>query len=137
MPLNKSGISLMVKIAVLIWGVDSLIKGAGYQFFIGENDPYGQSQVVFSDLVYGTLLVTALLSFLSTWIASLLLLLSAVVSSAILIWTNTFGHGLQLTDPFVLDIALRPALGSLVFFILSRWVKDPPIASKLRSLIRK
>lgn len=137
MPLSKSGISVMVKIAVLIWGGVTLVKGAGYEFFIQENDPYKNGMSIFSILTYGTLIVAALLSFLSTSLASLLLLLSVIASSAILIWTNIFGHGLPWADPFIWDIALRPALGSLVFFILSRWVKDPPIASKLRSLIRK
>jgi hypothetical protein len=137
MPLNKGGISIVVKIAVLIWGGLTLVKGAGYEFFIRESDPYKTSMSLFSDLTYGTLIVAALLSFLSTWIASFLLLLAVIGSSAILIWTNTFGHGLPWADPFIWDIALRPALGSLVFFILSRWIKDPPIASRLRSLIRK
>jgi hypothetical protein len=137
MPLSKNGISVMVKIAALIWGGITLVKGAGFEFFIRESDPYKNSMSLFSILTYGTLIVAALLSFLSTRIASLLLLLSVIGSSAILIWTNTFGGGLSLADPFIWDIALRPALGLLVFFVLSRWVKDPPIASKLRSLIRK
>ena len=137
MPLNKSRISVMVKIAVLIWGGVILIKGAEYEFFIRENDPYATSTSIFSNLTYGTLFLAALLSFLSTRIASLLLLLSVIASSAILIWTNTFGHGLPWANPFIWDIARGPGLGSLVLFVVSRWVKDPPIADKLRSLVRK
>lgn len=113
------------------------IKGAGFEFFIGQNDPYLHSEVMFSNLAYGTLFVATLLSFLSSWIASLILLLSAIASLAILVWTKTFGHGLSWADPFMWDIALGPALGSLVFFVLSRWVKDPPVMERLRLLIRK
>lgn len=137
MQMSKSRISVMVKIALLIWGGLSLVKGAGLEFFIRQSDPYLHSAGAFIVMAYGTLFWVTLLSFLSSWIASLLLLLSVVASSAILIWTNAFGHGLPLAGQFIWDIALRPGLGSLVLFVLSTWAKEPPIAGKLRSLIRK
>ena len=137
MPISKSQISIIVKIALLIWGGVLWIKGAGFQFFIRENDLYRDSEMIFSNLTYLTLFVATLLSFFSSWIASLLLFLSAIASLAILTWTNMFGHGMSWAGPFILDIARGPALGSLVFFLLSRWIKDPPLASKLRLLMRK
>lgn len=137
MPLSKNRISVIVRMALLIWGGLSLMRGAGLEFFISESDPYLHSAGAFIYLVYGALFWLTLLSFLSVWIASLLLLISVIASSAILIWTNAFGHGLPWAAPFIWDIALRPALGSLVLFILSRWVKEPPIVSKWRSVIRK
>ena len=137
MLLSKNRISVVVKIAVLIWGVLTLIEGAGLEFFMRESDPFWNSETIFSNLVYLTLFFVTLLSFLSTWIASLVLLLSAVSSLGIWIWTNSFGHGVSWADPLLLDIALRPALGALVLFVLSRWVKDPPVTERLRSWIRK
>ena len=135
MPLTKSQIAVLVKIAVLIWGGISLVKGAGLEFFMSGTGK--EVAVTFCNLVYGTVLIAALLSFLSSWLAGFFLLSSTIASSAILIWTNTFGHGLSSAGPFILDIIFRPALGSLVFFLLSRWVKDIPVATKLRLLMRK
>jgi hypothetical protein len=52
--LSKNRISVVVKIAVLIWGVLTLIEGAGLEFFMRESDPFWNSETIFSNLVYAT-----------------------------------------------------------------------------------
>jgi hypothetical protein len=123
MPIKNSHLSLIAKLALVVWGVVSLLQGAGLSFFIfGPNQ---NTQAFFIDLVYMSVLAAGLLSFLSSRIASLLLCASAIAALAILFWTNSFGHGAGSANSLVFAVIIRPALASWLLFILSRWEKKP------------
>ena len=119
MQIAKNHFILIAKIMVMLWGVVSLLQGAGLSFFVSGADQYRQTS--FINLVYVSVFVASLVSLLSSRIASLLLFLSTLGALAILFWTNSFGHGLESTGSLLLAIAIRPALASVLFFFLSRW----------------
>jgi len=119
MQIAKNHFILIAKIMVMLWGVVSLLQGAGLSFFVSGADQYRQTS--FINLVYVSVFVASLVSLLSSRIASLLLFLSTLGALAILFWTNSFGHGLGSTGSLLLAIAIRPALASVLFFFLFRW----------------
>ena len=119
MPLAKSHLIMIAKIVIMLWGVVSLLQGAGLSFFVSGADQYRQTS--FINIVYVSVFVASLLSLLSSRIASLLLFLSTVSALAILFWTNFFGHGQESAGSLLSAIALRPALASVLFFFLSLW----------------
>jgi hypothetical protein len=133
MPLtmNKNPYALTVKVALVVWGIASLLQGAGLSFFINGADQYRQT--AFIELAYDSLFVGALISFLWSRIASVLLLGATLAALAILLWTRSFGHGASFAPPLLWAIAIRPALGALVLFLLSFYEGRPgkrvPLAS--------
>jgi hypothetical protein len=125
MPLtiNKNPYALTVKVALVVWGIASLLQGAGLSFFINGADQYRQT--AFIELAYDSLFVGALISFLWTRIASVLLLGATLAALAILLWTRSFGHGASFAPPLLWAIAIRPALGALILFALSFYEGRP------------
>ena len=119
MPLttNKNPYALTVKISLLVWGIASFLQGAGLSFVVNGPDQYRQT--AFIELVYCSLFVGALISFLWSRIASVVLLGATLGALAILLWTRSFGHGASYAPPLLWAVAMRPALGALVLFLLS------------------
>jgi hypothetical protein len=119
MPLtiNKNPYALTVKVALVVWGIASLLQGAGLSFLVNGPDQYRQT--AFIELVYFSLFVGALISFLWSRIASVVLLGATLGALAILLWTRSFGHGASFAPSLLWAIAIRPALGALILFLLS------------------
>jgi hypothetical protein len=124
MPLNKNPYILAAKLAILVWGVISLMQGAGLSFFI--SGAHQDRQIAFIALVYDSVFVASLISLLSSRLAWLILFGAAVAAIAILFWTNFFGHGREYAPALVLSIATRPVLGSLLFFLIAHYEKRLP-----------
>jgi hypothetical protein len=105
MPLivNKNPHSLTVKVALVVWGIASLLQGAGLSFLVNGPDQYRQTG--FIELVYYSLFVGALISFLWSRIASVVLLGATLGALAILLWTRSFGQGASYAPPQLWAIA--------------------------------
>ena len=115
--MSKNPVTLVAKLLVVIWGIVGLLQGAALSFFISGADRY--SPIAFVELVYDSVFVAGLISFFSSRIASYVLFGATLVAIAILSWTRTFGHGAATAPSLLLAIAIRPALGTLVFFFIS------------------
>ena len=118
--INKNLFALAVKVVIVIWGILSVLQGAGLSFIISGPDGYKQS--AFIELVYGTVFIAGLISvLLSSRLAAFALCGATLSAIAILLWTRIFGHGASYAAPLVLAIAIRPALVALVLFFISRY----------------
>ncbi len=113
----KDPFALAVKIAIVVWDVDSFLQGVVLSFFV--NGAHQHRQILFIELVYESVFVGGLISFLWSRIASIALCGATLGALAILLWTRSFGHGASYAPPLLWAIAVRPALASLVLFLLS------------------
>jgi hypothetical protein len=120
MPLRSNRTNVILKLTLVAWG-GNLAQGAALSFFV--SGAHQNRETSFIDLVYGSVLVGGLVSLLSSRVGSLLLFASAVAALAMLLWTNSSGLGLGPAGSLVLEVAVRPALGSLLLLILFRWEK--------------
>jgi hypothetical protein len=112
--INKNRFALAVKVVIIIWGILSVLQGAGLSFIISGPDAYKQS--AFIELVYGTVFIAGLISvLLSSRIAAFVLCGATLAAIAII------GHGVSYDPSLILDITIRPVLVALVLFFISRY----------------
>lgn len=114
--------SLIVKMAIVLWGMESWLQGATLSFFV--SGAHQNRATAFIELVYFSVLLGGLLSFISTRIAALCFSAATVAALSILLWTQTFGHGASDAPFFLLSIAVRPALMAVVLFFTYRYERQ-------------
>jgi len=117
MQIDRNPLRIGVKAILLIWGGLSLIKGLGLSFFVNGANQYLQTAYI--ELVYESVLIGVLISIFSTKFAALALGLITVLAAGILYDTKLFGHGTAALSGFGIEVAIHPALGCLIFLILS------------------
>jgi len=117
MQIDRNPLRIGVKAILLIWGGLSLIKGLGLSFFVNGANQYLQTAYI--ELVYESVLIGVLISIFSNKLAALALGLVSVLAAGILYDTNFFGHGASALYGDGIEVAIRPALACLTFFILS------------------
>ena len=115
--LDKNLFVLVVKLALLFWGIENMLQGLGLSFFVYGNNQYMQTS--FIGLVYASVLLAVLVSFLSNRIAIVILCCSTVAALAILWRTKAFGLGVSTAESLVGTIAMRPILALGVLLLLS------------------
>ena len=123
MSLNKNTFVLTAKLAIVAWGIASLLQGAALSFFVNGANQYRQT--AFIELVYDSVFIGGLVSLFWSLIASGALFVATLAALAILLWTRSFGHGASFAPPLLWAIAIRPALGALVLFLLSFYEGRP------------
>lgn len=114
--IDHSKLETPLLIVLGIWGLVSAFQGAALSLFV--SGPHQYTDTFFIEIVYFGVLAGVLVSLLSARLASLLLGLAAVIALVILYATNVFGHGSSSAKSFLLAIAFRPALASVLLFVL-------------------
>lgn len=125
MPLGKRIFTIAAKLAIAIWGVSNIIQGAALSFFIQNDNLAG----IYVEVVYGSSIVAALISFVSTSVAILLLLAAILTSVGTLFLSKAWGFGTSDSYSFVEAIALRPGLSLVVLLVVGRLEEKSRLAS--------
>lgn len=112
----------IVKIAIATWGLISAFQGTMMDAVSNERAPFASSEPTFIGLVYFSVLVGGLFSFVSSRAVSVVLLFISVIAVGIYYSSSPTHDGLGLgTDQsFLLAIVLRPVLAGLILFGVSR-----------------
>lgn len=115
---NGRSMIIGVKLVLLMWGITNLLQCAAISFVV--NGTHQDAQTTFLNLTYLSVFLCALWSFLSSAVAGIALGVSAVAALIVLFVAQPFGGE---THSLVMDVALRPALTSVLFILVSRLEK--------------
>ena len=115
MSLDKNPSRLTVKVLLLLWGILSMAQGAALGFFVSGSDDYSDSY--FIELVYCTVLVSALISFFSARTAALLSLAATAGSLTILFASSSLTSNPVIKKSLLLAVANRPFLAAVALIL--------------------
>jgi hypothetical protein len=124
MQLNNRVLIVVVKVLIVLWGIISQLQGAWLGMGIDSHSPSANWESAFYYLVYSSVLFIGAFSFVSSRVVSVLLLIVSIVAFGTLYWTRATGHGLDLIEGGEVAIVIRPALVSLLLYVVSRWEKS-------------
>jgi len=123
MPMINRIVSIILKIALTLWGIVSVLLGAARGVGIDPDAPHSFWAVAFVLLSYHSVLVIGMFGLIWSRIVSALFALSAMFAVTILVLTQPTanGLGLGLSFPSALGVILRgPVLAGLILFVISR-----------------
>jgi hypothetical protein len=123
MPLIGRSVSVVLKMALVLWGIISVLLGAAQSVGLDPDAPHSNWAGPFVLLSYYSVLVIGMFGLLWSRIVSGLLGLSALCAVAILVLAQpgANGLGLGLSLPSAMAVILRgPVLAGLILFFISR-----------------
>jgi len=115
--------SVVLMIAIIVWGVVSLLLGAAQGVSLDPQAPDADWAGAFVFLAYYSVLIIGSFGIVAARVVSILLGLSAIFAFVILVLAQPFADGLGLGLSFraSLGVILRgPALVGLLLFVISR-----------------
>ena len=115
--------SVVLMIAIIVWGVVCTLLGAAQGVGIDSHAPNAGWADAFVFLAYYSVLLIGSFGIVAARVVSILLGMSAIFAFAILVLAQPFADGLGLGLSFraALGVILRgPALAGLLLFVISR-----------------
>jgi hypothetical protein len=115
--------SVILMIAIIVWGIVSTLLGAAQLVGIDSQAPDAAWAGAFVFLAYYSVLIIGSFGIVAARVVSILLGLSAIFAFVILVLAQPFADGLGLGLSFraaLGDILRGPALVGLLLFVISR-----------------
>ncbi len=120
---------LAIKIAIVVWGLFSALQGAALDAMSNDGASSARLETGFVSLVYLSVLVGGLFSFVSSKLMAVLFAVVTLIAVLLLFSTRAVNDGFGLgksNAALILAIAIRPAASSLALFIASYLEKSLP-----------